>query len=127
MLLLLLLPLLLLILTSPPPLPLLPLLLQLLLLQLLLLLLQQLLLLPLTLQHDRKNIRKETNWMISNIVAGTPLQLMTVMKVDGILPRVLKCFSDSEHYDVRKEAAWVIDNIISSGNYAQRTSLVELG
>ena len=118
MLLLLLLPLLLLILTSPPPLPLLPLLLQLLLQQ------QQL---PLPLQHDRKNIRKETNWMISNIVAGTPLQLMTVMKVDGILPRVLKCFSNSEHYDVRKEAAWVIDNIISSGNYAQRTSLVELG
>lgn len=76
--------------------------------------------------HDKKNIRKETCWLISNIAAGTPDQKSQLFQFNEILPAVLGQLSVSASWDVRKEAAYVISNL-SEGSKAQVATLVELG
>lgn len=82
-------------------------------------------LLPL-LSHSKKNVRKETCWVLSNIAAGTTDQLNSLFLVPELLPLVLKQLTSAE-WDVRREAAWVISNIATSGKRQHIGHLVEIG
>lgn len=70
-----------------------------------------------TLSCQRKNLRKETCWTISNITAGTAKQIQLVIDANLISPlvNILK----EDQFDVQKEAAWAIANICSGGTDQQ--------
>lgn len=67
------------------------------------------------LQHSKKNIRKETCWMLSNIAAGNRAQLVKLMNTPNLVQEVLGQLSCSNDWEVRKEATWVLSNIVTSG------------
>lgn len=79
------------------------------------------------LSHGKKNIRKETCWLLSNIAAGTSDQLTQMVNTPQLLPRVLEQLSSSAEWDVRKEACWVISNLASGGHGNHIHKLVEHG
>lgn len=66
-----------------------------------------------TLSCQRKSLRKETCWTVSNITAGTAQQIQLVIDANLIPPlvNILK----EDQFDVQKEAAWAISNITSGG------------
>ena len=78
------------------------------------------------LSHSKKNIRKETCWVLSNIAAGTIDQLNSLFLIPELLPLVLRQLSTAE-WDVRREATWVISNIATSGKRQHITHIVEQG
>ena len=80
------------------------------------------------LSHTKKNIRKETCWLLSNIAAGTFEQLTLLVNTPQLLPRVLEQLSGSSEWDVRKEACWVVSNLASVGQTCHiHDQLVEHG
>eukprot|EP01037_Dinobryon_pediforme_P016663 gene16663-16843_t len=79
------------------------------------------------LSHPKKNIRKETCWMLSNIAAGTLTQLNQLFTVPNLLSLVLAQLSAKSEWDVRKEATWVISNALTAGQKQHVSHLVELG
>lgn len=80
------------------------------------------------LSHAKKNIRKETCWLLSNIAAGTFDQLNQLVNTPQLLPRVLEQLSSSSEWDVRKEACWVVSNLASVGQSSHiHEKLVEYG
>lgn len=79
------------------------------------------------LKHPKKNIRKESCWLLSNVAAGSSLQLSQLVNTPGLVAQVLEQTSSGSEWDVRKEAAWVIANIASGGNKVQLMKLIEYG
>ena len=75
--------------------------------------------LPKLLGHVNKRIRKEVCWMISNIAAGTLLQVESLVEKGylAILTRVLK----EDEPDIKKEAIWAICNftLVEKREYIQ--------
>lgn len=64
--------------------------------------------LPKLLGHVNKRIRKEVCWMISNIAAGTLLQVESLVE-KGYLPILTRVLKEDEP-DIKKEAIWAICN-----------------
>jgi importin subunit alpha-6/7 len=79
------------------------------------------------LEHTKKNIRKETCWMLSNVAAGTTEQLSQLMQNPSVLTQVLKQMGHGFEWDVRKEAAYVVSNIATAGNSDYTAMLIQLG
>jgi hypothetical protein len=77
------------------------------------------------LSHAKKNIRKETCWMLSNIAAGNRSQVNSLTNTPNLVTQVLIQLSSGIEWDVRKEAAWVISNIATGGSKANVMSLIE--
>lgn len=65
---------------------------------------------------NKKNIRKETCWMLSNIAAGSRNQLDTLVMTPKLIDNVLLQMSTATEWDVRKEATWVISNVATGGS-----------
>jgi len=78
------------------------------------------------LHNPKKNIRKETCWLLSNIAAGNHNQISTLLHTKGMIPLVLNQLASGE-WDVKKEAAWVISNIATGGNRTHIQQLVDYG
>merc|ERR1711870_140781 len=81
--------------------------------------------LPQLLQHQKKSIRKESCWTISNITAGNRSQIQEVINA-GLIPPVIQLLQTSD-FDIKKEAAWVISNAFAGGDGQQREHLVQCG
>jgi importin subunit alpha-6/7 len=64
--------------------------------------------LPKLLGHTNKRIKKEVCWMISNIAAGTLIQVETLV-AKGYLPILTKVLKDEDE-EIKKEAVWAICN-----------------
>ena len=77
------------------------------------------------LNHPKKNVRKETCWVLSNIAAGTPDQISQLLKNREELNSLINLAEHSE-WDVRKEAVWTISNIATGGTDEHVHALVEL-
>jgi len=45
----------------------------------------------------RHNTRSEASWTVSNITAGSPVQIQRVMDAD-IIPRLIVCATDNDPY-----------------------------
>lgn len=79
------------------------------------------------LSHSRKNVRKESLWVLSNIAAGTANQLKQLCSTPDLLSKVLSQLSANVEWDCRKEAAWVVSNIATSASREMVVRLVETG
>lgn len=78
------------------------------------------------LNHQKKNIRKETCWLLSNIAAGSMSQINQLGYKRDILTDVISLMQNAE-WEVKKEATWVISNIATGGNENNVHQLVEFG
>jgi hypothetical protein len=79
------------------------------------------------LSHNRKNVRKESLWVLSNIAAGSAAQLRMLCSTPDLLARVLAQLCANVEWDCRKEAAWVVSNIATSASREMVVRLVECG
>ena len=79
------------------------------------------------LSHAKKNIRKETCWLLSNVAAGNKSQLSALVNTPHLIEGTLCQLSSAAEWDVRKEAAWVISNIATGGTRAHVVKLIEHG
>jgi len=77
-------------------------------------------------KNSKRNIRKETFWLISNIAAGTKLQINVLMRSQALLQHVLTSVEDAE-FEIRKEAMWVVNNIITGGSDQHVEAVCALG
>eukprot|EP00561_Arcocellulus_cornucervis_P004311 CAMPEP_0185823774 /NCGR_PEP_ID=MMETSP1322-20130828/28677_1 /TAXON_ID=265543 /ORGANISM="Minutocellus polymorphus, Strain RCC2270" /LENGTH=102 /DNA_ID=CAMNT_0028521339 /DNA_START=1 /DNA_END=306 /DNA_ORIENTATION=+ len=79
------------------------------------------------LSHQHKDIRKESLWLLSNIAAGTRIQISCVIHQAGLITAVVDALNNDQSEVVRKEATWVIANICINGTTEHIESLVEAG
>ncbi|KAL9239051.1 hypothetical protein vseg_013406 [Gypsophila vaccaria] len=82
-------------------------------------------LLKLLTQNNKKSIKKEACWTVSNITAGTKDQIQAVISA-GIIGPLVHLLQNGE-FDIKKEAAWAISNATSGGTHDQIKVLVTEG
>jgi hypothetical protein len=78
---------------------------------------------PLMEQHVDPVIRKECCWMLSNVAAGTHVQVQAVLD-SGLMPFVWRCLSDPD-LKMKEEALFVVANIGGTGTPDQRRAVFE--
>jgi importin subunit alpha-6/7 len=67
------------------------------------------------LEHEKKSIRREACWILSNICAGSKRQIAQVLARPTLLYRVALLFT-SDHNDVKKEVCYVFANMCHLGD-----------
>ena len=77
------------------------------------------------LHSQKKGIRKEACWAISNIMAGTREQIQAVIEANVVSPLV-HLLATAE-VDIKKEAAWSISNATEGGSPEQIRYLEQQG
>jgi hypothetical protein len=77
------------------------------------------------LSSSKRNIRKEACWAISNITAGTPAQIESVIQAN-IIPSMINVLRTDE-FNVQKEATWALSNITNNGTKKHTHFLVHKG
>jgi len=78
------------------------------------------------LDHGKQNIRKEACWTLSNIAAGTPAQVASLLACPSIVQKVMQLLG-SDNFQVQKEAVWVIANLCTAGCAVHIDKVVQLG
>lgn len=76
------------------------------------------------LEHEKKSIRKDACWTLSNIAAGNCAQIQCVLD-GGFLTKLRRILIDSSDVSAQKEAAWTIANVITGGRTAQICAIVD--
>lgn len=76
--------------------------------------------LKLLLFHEKKNVRKEVTWIISNIAAGTQRQIEALI-IEGYYPLLVKVIK-TDRPEIQKEATWAVCNLTS----IEKKDLMEL-
>ena len=66
------------------------------------------------LNHEKRAIRKECCWALSNISAGNGDQIERVLSIPQ-LPELLVQVLKNDSWEVKKEAAWAVTNCFSGG------------
>merc|ERR1712154_652661 len=69
------------------------------------------------LQHPKMNIVKESAWTMSNITAGNPEQIQTVIDAECLQPLIDILVKGD--FKAQKEAAWAVTNLTSGGTVRQ--------
>jgi HEAT repeat protein len=81
---------------------------------------------PALLASSRRQVRKETLWMLSNITGGNSVeQLQSVLDAE-CLPLAITLSTDGPH-EVRKEALYTLGNAAHVATASQMESLVRIG
>lgn len=75
---------------------------------------------------ERRDIRQEACWIISNISAGSAPHLQAVID-GGIIPKLCALTQQCEELDVRQEAMWAISNVARASSRSQMHVIVEHG
>lgn len=66
--------------------------------------------------NQKRTIRREACWAVSNIAAGTKEQISTMMAVPGLMSCVTQQLRSNVEWQVRKEACWVVFNVATTGD-----------
>ena len=78
------------------------------------------------LSHSKRNIRKKTCWLLSNIAAGNTSQISILLSNPRLVAAIVALVRNAE-WEVRKEATWTISNIMTGGSEANINQLCEVG
>lgn len=78
------------------------------------------------LNHFSSVLRKETLWAISNILAGSPDQIETVLSRDKLLHSIMRA-AKNESMAVRREACWCLGNATVDAVSSQIKKLADFG
>jgi len=78
------------------------------------------------LNHFSSQLRRETLWAISNILAGSPSQIETVLSRDKLLQSIMRA-AKSDNMAVRREACWCLGNATVDAVSAQIKKLADFG
>jgi hypothetical protein len=78
-----------------------------------------------TIFHEKRSIRKETCWIISNIAAGTQQQIEALI-VNNFLP-ILERVIKHDEPEIKKEAIWAICNLTSIENREMMELILKQG
>jgi len=76
--------------------------------------------------HRVKNIKKESCWALSNVVAGTSEQLNLFFKRERLVKKVTNLCRNGD-FMIRKEAGWCLSNAMCSATFEQLSILVDGG
>jgi hypothetical protein len=76
------------------------------------------------LKSEKPNIRKDAAWAVSNVAAGTPLQINQIINAN-LVPDLIGVASGDDVHRVRQEATWALCNIVNAGNKQQVNFLIE--
>lgn len=60
--------------------------------------------------HEKKVIRRETCWILSNIAAGTKVQIGYLLNRKDLFSTLLELFK-TDHSSVTKEIAFIYENM----------------
>ena len=71
---------------------------------------------------EKKVIKRETCWLLSNITAGNGIQVACVVNNFSIIEKLFQCCNDS--YEVKKEAFFSIRNAISKSESKELQQLL---
>lgn len=74
--------------------------------------------------HSKRNIRKESCWLASNIAAGTHNQITSLMDKPGVMTQLI---DNAIHgsWEIKKEALWALSNICTTGNDLHIQTLIQ--
>ena len=75
------------------------------------------------LKHSNIGVQKEAVWTLSNIIAGTQLQIQSVISSE-LVPLLVNLLAKGE-FRVQKEVAFAITNFTSGGNTEQMQYLID--
>ena len=75
-------------------------------------------------RHEKKAIRKEAMWALSNIAAGTPAQIAALLSLPGIVDEVKRIVVEDAP-GVASEAIWTLSNLCTGGSAAVVAHLVQ--
>ncbi len=64
---------------------------------------------------QKKNLRKEMCWLLSNIAAGTQKQITTLTTTKHLAEQLVMLSVEAE-WETRKEAIWAVSNIFTGGS-----------
>jgi hypothetical protein len=67
------------------------------------------------LDYQKKVVRREVCWVLSNITAGSKKQVDAVLARPNLLKKVLDLF-DSDSTDIRREICYFFSNMAHSGD-----------
>lgn len=67
------------------------------------------------LNGQKKNLRKEMCWLLSNIAAGTQKQIATLVGTKQIAEQLVNMAVEAD-WETRKEAIWAVSNVFTGGN-----------
>ena len=76
--------------------------------------------------NKKKQMRKESSWLASNIACGSQKQITMLVNKSRILNEIIKN-AKNDAWEVKKEALWAVANICTSGNQNHILSLVDAG
>ena len=66
------------------------------------------------LDHQKLIVRKEVCWILSNIAAGTDLQVLELLKKDQLIHKLVDLIQH-DRYDIRSEILWIFANLERAG------------
>ncbi len=75
------------------------------------------------LKHSKINVQKESGWILSNITAGTQVQIQSVIESD-LIPLLIQTLANNE-LKVKREIAWAITNYTTHANTEQVLYLIK--
>lgn len=78
------------------------------------------------LSHEKKTIRKEACWSLSNITSENPQNINIICKTPIFIKQLLTLIA-TDTDEIIKEAAWVIFNCTKYGEYCDIFKIVEWG
>ena len=76
------------------------------------------------LNSEKREIKKETCWMLSNLTAGSPQQIDAVC-ASGLVQHLVRVV-ETEEFDIRKEAAYALCNACIGSSAETLSGLVSL-
>lgn len=76
------------------------------------------------LSHPKANLRKESAWGLSSVLAGPPAQIQSVLDAKLMHTLVQRLLKEEAEYDVKKECAWYEHNSARQTSRAESRSTV---
>jgi len=74
-------------------------------------------------ETEKKAVRKEILWMLSNVAAGSVSQIEQLMELEDFIPKTLSIIATGDEM-LAFEAVWVALNILMGGNSTQRSAML---